>query len=257
MTAIRTIAAAAAIAAGAAAAEAQQRDSAVYVVRLGVDTVAVERWLRTPDSLHVVAVTRSPRTNVRRYVVRFDSAGRVVSFSSGAQGPAPVETGGVDMDGSRVLRAVLTDGYAIGVGLDRQGPVLRRDHQGDGQRRDRPGQRDPPRERTVGRSQNDHQHRGCQRQQNHDGKEHVHLVSVSADFGTTDAHRSTQMKQGCRASRRTCRVFVICCRVCVNQPYKSSVFIRVHLWFHVLQFPPNARSMVSRKKARPKSMIRA
>ncbi|HEX6134613.1 MAG TPA: DUF2911 domain-containing protein [Longimicrobiales bacterium] len=84
----------AAVALTADAAAAQERDSAVYVVRLGVDTVAVERWVRSPDSLHVVAVTRSPRTVVRRYVARFDSAGRVRSFSTGPQGPQPVETGG-------------------------------------------------------------------------------------------------------------------------------------------------------------------
>jgi hypothetical protein len=72
----------------------QGMDSALYVVRLGVDTVAVERWTRTADSLHVVAVTRSPRTVVRRYVVRFDSAGRVLNVSTGAAGTEPVSTGG-------------------------------------------------------------------------------------------------------------------------------------------------------------------
>jgi hypothetical protein len=73
---------------------AQGQDSAMYVVRLGVDTVAVERWTRSSDSLHVVSVTRSPRTVVRRYVVRFDDAGRVTQVSTGAAGAEPVSTGG-------------------------------------------------------------------------------------------------------------------------------------------------------------------
>jgi len=79
---------------GATGAAAQTRDSAVYVVRLGVDTTAIERWVRSPDSLHVVAVTRSPRVVVRRYVVRFDSAGNVATFNTGAQGPDPVPVNG-------------------------------------------------------------------------------------------------------------------------------------------------------------------
>ncbi|MGH7448289.1 MAG: DUF2911 domain-containing protein, partial [Longimicrobiales bacterium] len=82
----------------AAAAAAQTADSAMYIVRLGIDTVAIERWVmpgaERPDSLHVVSVTRSPRTIVRRYVVRFDDAGRVTYVSTGPQGPAPTATSG-------------------------------------------------------------------------------------------------------------------------------------------------------------------
>lgn len=74
--------------------DAQQRDSAVYVVRLGVDTTAVERWVWSRDSLHVVSVTRSPRTVVRRYVLRYDSAGQTIGFSTGSQGPEPTPTQG-------------------------------------------------------------------------------------------------------------------------------------------------------------------
>lgn len=73
---------------------AQDLDSAMYVLRLGADTVAIERWTWNADSLHVVAVTRSPRTLVQRYVVRFDDAGRVVNMSTGAQGPVPTTSDG-------------------------------------------------------------------------------------------------------------------------------------------------------------------
>lgn len=72
----------------------QSSDTAMYVVRLGVDTVAIERWARNADSLHVVAVTRSPRTVVRRYVVHFDDSNRVTHVSTGAAGAEPSPTGG-------------------------------------------------------------------------------------------------------------------------------------------------------------------
>jgi hypothetical protein len=62
---------------GARAAGAQTVDSAAFVVRFGTDTLALERWVRTADGLEAVSVTRSPRTNVRRYAVRFGDDGRV------------------------------------------------------------------------------------------------------------------------------------------------------------------------------------
>jgi hypothetical protein len=59
------------------AAAAQRADSAAYIVRFGKDTVAAERWIRTPEGLEAVSVTRVPRSEVRRYGVRFDATGRV------------------------------------------------------------------------------------------------------------------------------------------------------------------------------------
>lgn len=53
------------------------RDSGTYIVRLGVDTVSVERWVRTADGIEAVSVSRSPRTVVRRYALRFDGSGAV------------------------------------------------------------------------------------------------------------------------------------------------------------------------------------
>jgi hypothetical protein len=69
-------------------------DSAAFVVRLGNDTLAVERWVRTPDRLDVMAVTRSPRTMLRRYTVRFDEAGRAVAFTVGDAAERPIEPAG-------------------------------------------------------------------------------------------------------------------------------------------------------------------
>jgi hypothetical protein len=69
-------------------------DSAAFVVRLGTDTLAIERWVLGPDRLDAVAVTRSPRTMLRRYSVRFDEAGRAVAFTVGDAAERPIEPAG-------------------------------------------------------------------------------------------------------------------------------------------------------------------
>jgi hypothetical protein len=69
-------------------------DSAAFIVRLGTDTLAIERWVRTPDRLEAVAVTRSPRTMLRRYSVRFDEAGRAVAFTVGDAEERAIEPAG-------------------------------------------------------------------------------------------------------------------------------------------------------------------
>jgi hypothetical protein len=74
---------------------AQERaDSAAFIVRLGADTVAVEQWVWTPGRLDAVSVTRSPRTVVRRYSLRFDGDGRVVAATIGDAAERPVEPAG-------------------------------------------------------------------------------------------------------------------------------------------------------------------
>jgi hypothetical protein len=69
-------------------------DSAAFIVRLGTDTVAVERWVRTAHGLDAVAVTRSPRTVVRRYSVRMDADGRVTHVTVGDAAERPVAPAG-------------------------------------------------------------------------------------------------------------------------------------------------------------------
>ncbi|CAN5799790.1 hypothetical protein BH23GEM9_BH23GEM9_16360 [soil metagenome] len=66
-------------------------DSGAFVVRLGTDTVALERWVRTADRLDAVSVTRTPRTVVRRYSVRLDAAGRVTHATIGDAAERAVE----------------------------------------------------------------------------------------------------------------------------------------------------------------------
>jgi cyanophycinase len=69
-------------------------DSAAFIVRLGTDTVAVERWVRTAQGLDAVAVTRSPRTVVRRYSVRMDADGRVTHVAVGDAAERAIEPAG-------------------------------------------------------------------------------------------------------------------------------------------------------------------
>ena len=52
-------------------------DSAAFVIRLGHDTTAVERYVRTPGLLVAEAVARSPVTQVHRLQLRFDGSGRI------------------------------------------------------------------------------------------------------------------------------------------------------------------------------------
>lgn len=97
----------------AAGASAQTVDSALYVVRLGVDTVALERWVSSPDSLHVVAVSRSPRTAVRRYSVRLNAHGRVTHAAVGTSlAHEPVADGAIPVAGGMFAPYGLAVSYA-------------------------------------------------------------------------------------------------------------------------------------------------
>jgi hypothetical protein len=81
------------------AAAAQAVDSAAFIVRLGHDTVAVERWVRTADRIDVVAVGRSPRTVTRRYSLRFDPSGRVTHATIGDAAERDVAGGAIPIAG--------------------------------------------------------------------------------------------------------------------------------------------------------------
>jgi hypothetical protein len=66
-------------------------DTATVVIRLGTDTVAVERWVRTADRLEATHVARSPRTQLRRYSLRFDADGRVTRVTTATDDARPQE----------------------------------------------------------------------------------------------------------------------------------------------------------------------
>lgn len=63
-----------------AAGAAQVRDSGAYVVTLGSDTIAVERFVHTPGRLTIEAVTRLPQTRLARLTILRDAAGRITSY---------------------------------------------------------------------------------------------------------------------------------------------------------------------------------
>jgi hypothetical protein len=64
-------------------------DSGAFVVRLGVDTVGMERYVRTGDRIEAVVVSRSPRTVARRVVYMVGPDGGVVRAGVAAEGQEP------------------------------------------------------------------------------------------------------------------------------------------------------------------------
>lgn len=58
----------------------RQPERSLLVTRLGNDTVAVERIVRTADSLIATVLLRSPQTSLRTYRVAFDQTERPVSM---------------------------------------------------------------------------------------------------------------------------------------------------------------------------------
>jgi hypothetical protein len=71
------IAAVATCLAAPSAAAQQRADSAAFIIRLGVDTTAIERYVRTPDRISIEAVQRSPSTTVHRLNLTTDPTGRI------------------------------------------------------------------------------------------------------------------------------------------------------------------------------------
>ena len=73
-------------------AHAQAADSGAFVVRIGTDTVAVERYVRTPTELVGTFVSRTPRTVVRTYRAALLPDGRVsrIEATYGLPGAAPM-----------------------------------------------------------------------------------------------------------------------------------------------------------------------
>jgi hypothetical protein len=68
------------VALGAVPAHAQSVDSGAFVTRLGADTLAIERFVRSRDSVWGEVVTRAPRTERSRYVAHLDRTGAVTSY---------------------------------------------------------------------------------------------------------------------------------------------------------------------------------
>jgi len=56
-----------------------------FIVRLGLDTTAVEQYTRTADRIEAVSVSRSPRTVVRRLTVWLDPDGSITRWATGGE----------------------------------------------------------------------------------------------------------------------------------------------------------------------------
>ncbi|MGD8277881.1 MAG: DUF2911 domain-containing protein [Gemmatimonadota bacterium] len=60
-------------------------ESAAFIVRLGLDTTAVEQYVRSGDTIRAVAVTRSPRTVTRRLTITFGADRAVTGWATGGE----------------------------------------------------------------------------------------------------------------------------------------------------------------------------
>ena len=100
-------------------ARAQSRpESAAFVVRLGTDTLGVERFTRTAARLEGEIVGRSPRTSLRRYVADFSPAGSLTRFEVttlrvGAPADAPPLARAVAVVGADSIRVELRRGDSV------------------------------------------------------------------------------------------------------------------------------------------------
>src|SRR5688500_16812233 len=61
---------------------AQAPDSAAFVTRLGNDTLAVERVVRTPRRVEAEVLLRTPRATITRYALELDERGELRRFEA-------------------------------------------------------------------------------------------------------------------------------------------------------------------------------
>jgi hypothetical protein len=73
------------------AAAAQTTDSAAFIIRLGHDTTAIERYVRTPQQLRAEAIQRSPSTMLHSLTLTFDARGAVTSGEWTVREPAAAQ----------------------------------------------------------------------------------------------------------------------------------------------------------------------
>jgi hypothetical protein len=97
----------------------------VFLVKLGTDTVAVERVVRTGNRIEGVIVRHLPSTSLLKYSIELGRDGRVMSYEQGSYradgtpSPANAQTGaaavGLKMTfaGDSVVREVVTNGQPV------------------------------------------------------------------------------------------------------------------------------------------------
>ena len=94
---------------GAARLTAQAPATAYIVTRLGVDTVAIERYTRSGDKLEGDLVLRHPRVRTIHYIADLGPQGRIKSFTTTVRRP------GTDPSAPPVLRTVSRFGDTLAV----------------------------------------------------------------------------------------------------------------------------------------------
>ena len=62
-----------------------EAQTAAYVVRLGTDTVSIERFTRARTRLEGLRVTRAPRTSVLRWTATLDSSGYITEYEANSR----------------------------------------------------------------------------------------------------------------------------------------------------------------------------
>jgi hypothetical protein len=100
----------------AAPAAAQAPETAGFVVRLGVDTVAVEQFTRTGNRIEGWQLVRSPRTMVREFALELDAAGAPFRFDFSSALPGGAATLTVDLlfgTDTAVMRVVRGDSVTV------------------------------------------------------------------------------------------------------------------------------------------------
>jgi hypothetical protein len=82
--------------------QAQVPERGGFIVKLGIDTVAVERFSRTPTQLEGDVVSRSPRTAIVHYVATLGPTGRITRYE------AATYAGAQGLSGSAMMNSVVT-----------------------------------------------------------------------------------------------------------------------------------------------------
>lgn len=103
-------------------------DSAALITRLGVDTLSVERWVRTADGVAVEAAVRAPHATFRRYTLDFAPDGTVQRYAARIFDPAnleaPVETEVVERTADGWTRTVTAAGTAEAAAIEADAALL-------------------------------------------------------------------------------------------------------------------------------------
>ena len=84
MTLIRRIVLGLALASPAAALAQDSQPTGAFIVRLGTDTTAVERFTRTGTTYQIEQAIRSPRTSFRHTHLELTPSGEIATFHSDA-----------------------------------------------------------------------------------------------------------------------------------------------------------------------------